>query len=726
MKKNMYSLLKGLLCLFLLIIFNTLKAQVQTAKNISMCSNSNGYYEYLPQGYSSGTQTYPLILFIHGVGELGNGTTQLSSVLNGGLPNAIKSGRFPTSFSVNGQSFSFIVLSPQFIGWPSPTDIENVLNYAVKNYRVNTSRIYLTGLSMGGGVTWDYAGGSSTYANRLAAIVPIAGASWPDYNRSRVIASANLPVWAFHNSGDGTVSVSNTDNYVAQINQAPAPNPPAKKTIFQSSSHDAWTQVYNSTYTENGMNAFQWMLQYSRNGASPSNLPPIANGGGNKTITLPTSSIILNGSGSDPDGSISSYAWTQINGVTASISNPSSATTTISGLTSAGTRTFRLTVTDNKGAKASNDVNVIVNAANQAPVVTVGNSISIILPVSSATLSGSATDPDGSISKYLWTQVTGATAVIASPDKATTNITGLTTSGTRVFRLTVTDNAGATASKDVSVVVNNQGTTTPTTTKKINVNVYGTAAYNNAEWNNWNTYTGGLTSPSFKYSDGSSSSITAVLSAQSSYSDNGPNYAVTTFPQQVGRDASWHNTTRTLTIKGLDNSKRYDLGLLASRVTAGQNTRFTINGISKDIATSNNFTNLAIFNDIVPSSAAITVTISQTGYYNYLNGFTITEKTGTNSALTATAQKMVSVETVSVFPNPIQDKFVLTVNNSFTGRLAIEIKDLNGNSKKRYTVNKPTAGSMQNYLSVSSIPSGQYIITAIMESWTESIKIIKQ
>ncbi len=63
------------------------------------------------------------------------------------------------------------------------------------------------------------------------------------------------------------------------------------------------------------------------------NIPPTANAGANKTITLPTNTTSLSGSGSDSDGTISSYNWTKISGPTAfKIVNPSSPVTDVSGL----------------------------------------------------------------------------------------------------------------------------------------------------------------------------------------------------------------------------------------------------------------------------------------------------------------------------------------------------------------------------------------------------------
>jgi len=106
------------------------------------------------------------------------------------------------------------------------------------------------------------------------------------------------------------------------------------------------------------------------NGAAPDlgafetggNLAPSANAGSNQSITLPTSQVSLSGSGTDVDGSISSYAWTKISGTGGTITSPSSQNTTVTGL-SEGSYTFRLTVTDNNGATGTDDMTVTVNAA---------------------------------------------------------------------------------------------------------------------------------------------------------------------------------------------------------------------------------------------------------------------------------------------------------------------------------------------------------------------------
>ena len=227
----------------LLSVFSTVNAQQHNAVYSNVSEVIKAYYEYLPQGYPASGVKYPLILFVHGAGERGPGTpATLPWVLRNGIPKLINNGAFPTSFTVNGQTFRFIVVSPQISGnnFPSVNDINNMINVAINKYPVDINRIYLTGLSMGGGVAWYYPGYNNNFAARIAATVPVCGAtqvSRPDADR---IAAANLPVWATHNSGDPTVSDTITDQMVDLVNLRPNPPVPlAKKTIFNASGHDA-------------------------------------------------------------------------------------------------------------------------------------------------------------------------------------------------------------------------------------------------------------------------------------------------------------------------------------------------------------------------------------------------------------------------------------------------------------------------------------------------------
>ncbi len=138
------------------------------------------------------------------------------------------------------------------------------------------------------------------------------------------------------------------------------------KLVSTSDLIDAGTNVglpYNGSAPDIG--AFEFGIGSD----APVNSAPIASAGTNQTITLPTNSVSLTGSGTDTDGTIVSYAWTQISGTTATITSPSSQNTTITGLTTAGTRVFRLTVTDNNGATGTDDINVVVQSAIVTPTI---------------------------------------------------------------------------------------------------------------------------------------------------------------------------------------------------------------------------------------------------------------------------------------------------------------------------------------------------------------------
>ena len=160
-----------------------------------------------------------------------------------------------------------------------------------------------------------------------------------------------------------------------------------------------------------------------------------ADGSGEQVVTLI-------GSGSDPDGSITSYQWND--GATI-LGNAA----TISPTLSVGTHTLTFTITDNGGATSSDSV-VVTITANQAPTADAGADQSIIDSdddgSETITLSGSGSDVDGSIVAYQWTE--GATVL-----GNTASISPSLSVGTHTLTLTVTDNGGATASDSVTVIV---------------------------------------------------------------------------------------------------------------------------------------------------------------------------------------------------------------------------------------------------------------------------------
>lgn len=191
--------------------------------------------------------------------------------------------------------------------------------------------------------------------------------------------------------------------------------------------------------------------------AAPTNQTPKANAGPDLNITLPANTVNLLGSGSDVDGTISSYSWAFVSGPsTYSIASPGSAQTAINNL-GQGQYMFMLTVTDNSGATATDNVSVTVNPAtippvSHPPISKAGNDITIFVPKSSAQMNGLAADYDGPVT-IKWTQVSGpSAAIISNPTTVSTTMSGLI-QGYYDFRQTVTDNAGNVVYDDVIVTV---------------------------------------------------------------------------------------------------------------------------------------------------------------------------------------------------------------------------------------------------------------------------------
>ncbi|TCJ12682.1 choice-of-anchor D domain-containing protein [Flaviaesturariibacter flavus] len=162
-----------------------------------------------------------------------------------------------------------------------------------------------------------------------------------------------------------------------------------------------------------------------------SNQPPVANAGSDKTITLPSSSTTLNGSGTDAGGSIAGYSWSQVSGPnTATFSSTTVAAPTVSGLVQ-GSYVFALVVTDNQGASSTPDqVTVTVNPAGTTSQA-----------LSSFTLVNASNEQD------IQTLVNGATINLATLPSQSLNIRANTTPatvGSVVFVLTGQQSKNAT------------------------------------------------------------------------------------------------------------------------------------------------------------------------------------------------------------------------------------------------------------------------------------------
>jgi len=212
--------------------------------------------------------------------------------------------------------------------------------------------------------------------------------------------------------------------------------------------------------TDNGGSTGRDTMQVTVNAAP--NIPPTADAGPDQTITLPTNSVALNGSGNDPDGSIASYQWRKISGPACTITNPNSASTTVTGMLQ-GTYRFELKVTDNNGAVGRDTMQVTVNPdPNIPPTANAGPDQLITLPLNTITLNGTGNDPDGNIAAYLWTKISGPACTITNPNSASTTVTGML-QGTYRFELKVTDNNGAIGRDTMQVTVNPQPNNIPPT-----------------------------------------------------------------------------------------------------------------------------------------------------------------------------------------------------------------------------------------------------------------------
>jgi hypothetical protein len=196
------------------------------------------------------------------------------------------------------------------------------------------------------------------------------------------------------------------------------------------------------------------------------NKPPIVNAGKDTTITLNASTgnnVRLTGSATDADGAVASYLWSQVSGPNrANIETPGSSTTIVNGLIS-GVYVFQLMATDDDGAVGSKTISVTIiqnnpiPVGNKPPVVNAGNDTTYDLKSSlndTITLKGSASDSDGVVVSYLWTQVAGPnSAKILYPGSAITKVTNVI-AGNYVFQLMATDDDGATGVKKVTFTLN--------------------------------------------------------------------------------------------------------------------------------------------------------------------------------------------------------------------------------------------------------------------------------
>jgi predicted peptidase len=251
--------MKTYLSLFLIII-SAGSARGQQSERFIKAGNGEGigFLEARPGNY--GKEKHPVIIFLHGTDERGNGKSDLHKVATHGIPKIAKT----RSITFNGSGF--IVLSPQldrrFGDWQF-FYIDEMIKYA-RTLSIDTNRIYLAGISLGGGGVWSYASASVSNASQFAAIVPVCGVCFYDYKKLVNIAKAGTPVWAFVGEADRVVMPLCTTQAVDAINAA-KPAIAARKTVYKGVGHNAWDRAFDPTHKYQRPNVYEWLLTHKRN-----------------------------------------------------------------------------------------------------------------------------------------------------------------------------------------------------------------------------------------------------------------------------------------------------------------------------------------------------------------------------------------------------------------------------------------------------------------------------
>lgn len=197
---------------------------------------SVGYLLYLPEGYGVEKKQWPLVLFLHGMGERGS---DLSLVTRHGPPKLVEAGK----------KFDFILLTPQCPDdelWSAEV-LGALLDEIQRNYSVDPSRVYVTGLSMGGQGTWKLA---LAYPDRFAAIMPICGYGYP----SRACELRNIPIRVYHGAKDRVVPVEQSEKMVEALKKCGGN---VQLTVYPEATHDSWAQTYENP------EVYEWLLKQS-------------------------------------------------------------------------------------------------------------------------------------------------------------------------------------------------------------------------------------------------------------------------------------------------------------------------------------------------------------------------------------------------------------------------------------------------------------------------------
>ena len=255
-------------------------------------------YEFVPAGFNMNDPSvkYPIIFYFPGVGDVK--TSDPQSVRNlrlRAIPLELEGGNFGVG------NFNFIVIGMQGSASSSASEYAAFMeNYVLVKYRnkIDFYRVYLTGLSMGGGRIMEYMA-NPTLAAKIAAIAPVStGTGCPFVAGcgpgstyftiiNNLVNNPSLGIFFNHNVLDETVKYTVSKGYVDGVN---ALQPGRAKAFFDHTKpeHDAWSAAYSSKSTifEN-KNMYDWLLQFSLNTTLPVTLTSFtASLTANKSVNL--------------------------------------------------------------------------------------------------------------------------------------------------------------------------------------------------------------------------------------------------------------------------------------------------------------------------------------------------------------------------------------------------------------------------------------------------------
>lgn len=213
-------------------------AQIITA-NFQKTSIKKITLNYLLQLPENQKEKFPLILFLHGSGERGSNIEMVKVHSPFSYSNLIKE--------------PIAILAPQCPEgiWWNTQDVYELLQEVTKKYNIDSTRIYLTGLSMGGWGTWKMA---FEHPDTFAAVAPVCAPT-----DAEMIFEAcklkNIPIQIFHGALDDIVIPEQSIHLYQALKKC---NAKAELTIFPNDNHNSWDSTYSNP------KFYQWLLEQHR------------------------------------------------------------------------------------------------------------------------------------------------------------------------------------------------------------------------------------------------------------------------------------------------------------------------------------------------------------------------------------------------------------------------------------------------------------------------------